>query len=163
MVNGTDKVKRISFYFNEEDQRASFVFDFLMEKGRKKTKYIIDLILSNLPNEDYESELEEKNNTIKIVDPNKPHKEKRKLSGQEIYSDNNQNKIMVDGSSAYENDLFVSPTTVPTQLATYTPPLSNSDSLPTQNNESNEAENKGKKDDPFLAKIMSGLSAFDEF
>lgn len=48
MNTNSEKSKRVSLYFNENDQRAMYVYDLLQKQGRKKTKFIIDLILSNI-------------------------------------------------------------------------------------------------------------------
>lgn len=47
MNTNSEKNKRVSLYFNEDDQRAMYAYDLLQKQGRKKTKFIIDLILSN--------------------------------------------------------------------------------------------------------------------
>ena len=40
--------KRINLCFNVDDKRQEIVYDFLMEKGKKKTATVIDLVMAYL-------------------------------------------------------------------------------------------------------------------
>lgn len=155
-MKGTDKVKRISLFFNEDDQRASFVYDLLQDKGRKKTKFIIDLVLSSLNSLSEETDSQdETNNTIVIFDPNTDNEEQRKLL-ENLYSNNEAKQTSapyyskddtVSSASPTANTTPNIPQSLPSSQSTEINPLPNT---PNSNNS-----------DPFLGKIMSGLSAFD--
>lgn len=131
-VKDINKVRRISLYFNEDDQRASYVYDLLQKKGRKKTKYIIDLVLSNL-SFDNDEQVENKiqiintdsqlndsfnsNDTAEIISSNinvpdlsKPDLNNELNSGEiQINEDLNSyyNAFPEDDESASENDIFL--------------------------------------------------------
>ena len=131
-VKDINKVRRISLYFNEDDQRASYVYDLLQKKGRKKTKYIIDLVLSNL-SFDNDEQVENKiqiintdsqlndsfnsNDTAEIISSNinvpdlsKPDLNNELNSGEiQINEDLNSyyNAFPGDDESASENDIFL--------------------------------------------------------